>query len=417
MQIVVIQLFSQVYGIDFFLNNAKENSPVLNTLNNNTQLFSIDLQRIKAIYTRPRITADANILLSPIIATDNNKTSFLPVTQNATDYYGYDLAFSDGGQYQAGISISQDLFHRNKLSAFEQQTDVRQQTNLNNIQLSIVNLEYSVKYQYLLCLTIQKQVTFAKQYAELLRNEASIMQKLVEKGIYQQSDLSLIKIEQENYLALVQKYEANYKQNITDLLILCGISDTSEYQLSDLSLQIIPLKKDSLFIEKYRLDSLSILCSQKVFDIKYKPQISAFADAGMNAIYLPEFKRLGFSFGLKLSWLLYDGKQKHLLEQQNKIKLENNSFEKNNFINQNRIRRMNLLNQIASVQRQIKMKNKQLTDYDNLLRIYKLQLSQGRMSIINFVDILKKISDTKQEKLLLQMQKQILINTYNYWND
>ncbi len=411
------QAFTQTYNVDFFINKAKENSPVLYRQNNKNQLVSIDLQRITTIYTKPQISANASLLFAPIISTDNNKTTFQPISQGATDYYGYDLGYSDGGQYVASVSINQPLFNNKKILVYQEQADVQQTSNLNNIQLSINELEYSVKYQYLLCLNAKKQLDFSNKNQKIISDEISIMQQLVQSGIYQPSDLSLLEIEQKTYQIQSEKYKLIYNDNIADLLILCGLADTSINEIDDLILQLETQKNDSLFLEKYRLDSINIALSQQVWDLQYKPQLSAFADAGMSSIYLPDYKRFGFSFGVKFSWLLYDGKQRNLIGQRNKILLDNNSFSKNNFSSQNQMRKQKILNTITSLEKQINLLDEQLTDYDNLMEIYKLKISQGQISIINFVEILKKVSDAKQQKISLEMQEQILINTYNYWNE
>ena len=410
--------YSQTYNISFFIKKAQENSPLLHRQNNQNKIIKLDLNRIRAIYTKPQITADANLLLSPIISTDNNKTSFLPIADNATNYYGYDLGVSDGGQYQAIVSLNKPLFNAGKIFVFKKHYDIQNQLNSNNIKLTINELNYSVKYQYLLCFVAKNQLEFEIENKNLLSQEINIMKKLVDNGVYNKSDLTLLQIEQKNYAVQSINLKSQYDQNIKALFILCGVEDTSSVtQLQKLNLKLNLDSVNNIFTEKYRLDSLTILSNLKIHDLQYKPQLSAFADAGLNAVYKPNFNRLGYSFGLKFSWLLYDGKQRNIFKQRNEILLDNNFFEKKNFTTKNDMRKQSILNRINSINKQINIRKEQLIDYDNLLKIYKLQVSQGQLSIINFVEVLKKYSDNKKEKLLLEMQKQILINTYNYWNN
>jgi hypothetical protein len=50
------------------------------------------------------------------------------------------------------------------------------------------------------------------------------------------------------------------------------------------------------------VDSLNITADQSISDLKYKPQVNLFANAGLNAIYLPAFNRFGLSTGITFSW-------------------------------------------------------------------------------------------------------------------
>ncbi len=412
----ILPLYSQTADMNFFVQKALENSPVLHKQSSQNQIISLNLKKIETFLTKPQISGDINILFSPILSTDNNKTHFLPVTEGATNYYGYDLAYSDGGQYQVAISFNQPLFNKNRLLTYRKQGEIEKQANDNRILLGRKELKFSVQYQYLLGLLAQKQIIFALENQRLLAQEVSLMEKLVENGIYQPADLQLLKIEKQSYQALSVQYDVNFRSSVSDLLILCGIPDTSINRLQEINLKVNSVQVDSTFINRYLLDSMKIKSAQKNYNLKYKPQISAFADAGLKSIYLPDYKRFGVSLGLSLSYLIYDGKQRSIQQQISKIAIDNIAFEKNNFINESNLRNKKISDQILAFSKQLKIKNQQLKNYDKLLKIYKLQLAQGQISMINFVDILRKISEIKQEKLNLEIQQQIAINILNYWN-
>ena len=48
--------------------------------------------------------------------------------------------------------------------------------------------------------------------------------------------------------------------------------------------------------------------------------------------------------------------------------------------------------------------------------MYKSQLRHGDISVMDYSYLLKDISEKKQERLLFEMEKQMVINAYNYWN-
>lgn len=409
-------LYSQ-YDVPYFINKAKKNSPLIYKLAHQSELINLDFNQTKTALTKPQISVNANLLIAPIISTDNNKNQLKFFTENAINYYGYDLSFSDGGQYQATLEINKPLLNSKKIQTFEQKAAILQQENTNKIKRTSKELEYMVKYQYLLCLIAQKEIDFAEKNTALFDKEINIMEKLVENAIYQPDDLSILRIEQKNYILKSEKYKALYKQNLSNLFILCGIKDTTNIILEDINFTLNSGNLDNIFIEKYTTDSLKTTTNLKINNVKYKPELFAYANTGINAVYLPNYNRFGISAGFKFSWLLYDGRQANIMKQKSKILLNNINFEKQKVINKNKIRNYNVIQQIKAIDQQILQRNKQINDYNNLLKIYKIKIAQGSMSIINYTEILNKISNIENEKLLLKMQKQILIINYNYWNE
>jgi cell division protein FtsB len=83
---------------------------------------------------------------------------------------------------------------------------------------------------------------------------------------------------------------------------------------------------------------------------------------------------------------------------------------------QNEISRNKILNQINSLEEQIRMNEDQATMYKNLNEAYMKELSLGESSIMDFKNLLKDIAAKSQELIQLRMEKQFLINSYNYLN-
>ena len=74
------------------------------------------------------------------------------------------------------------------------------------------------------------------------------------------------------------------------------------------------------FLEKFKLDSLSLVTQQNVFELKYKPQINFFANTGLSAVYAPTIpNRLGMSAGISLVYTFFDGHQKNINRNKTKI--------------------------------------------------------------------------------------------------
>ncbi len=410
-------LWAQTRDINFYIEQAKTNSPLIYESTNNNKTILLDRQLIKSILTKPQINIEANILFSPIISHDNNRNQFQWISEGANSYSGYDLSYSDGGQYQAIVSLKKSLLNTSVYKEYSQSANIATQINDNNIVLSKHEIEMLVSRQYIICLKNMYQSEISKSLFEDMQKQLKTMRELVLSAIYKQSDLMLLQIERDNYEIEYQKYLTEYKNSIFDLNLICGINDTGTVLLEDVKFE---LKSDDIdksqFIKKFELDSLNILSKQVLFDQKYKPQLNVFTNAGLNAVYIPTFNRVGIATGINFTWNIFDGNQKKIQHDKSIIELETLEFDKQSFIIEHQVNKKKYLAQINSINTQIKTVANQLTQYEKIMELYEYQLSQAQISIMDFKNLIRDISAKKQEELILRMQKQAIINNYNYWN-
>jgi outer membrane protein TolC len=412
-----VYLFAQQNDLNFYIEKAKANSPFIHKNINEKKVVQLDIEQLKSIYSKPEVTVEAGVLFAPIISHDNNNNQFQLVTKDATDYSGYDLAATDGGQYQAVFSLKQGLFTGSKVKTFKERADIENLISDNNIELTNHELENAVTHQYILCLKSEKQAASSKQLIKVVEDELQTLQKLAENAIYKKTDVMLLEITRQNYLQEYETYLSEYKSNIYDLNLLCGINNESEVTIQDTTFQMNQeINSGSRFLTAFYLDSLSITADRKIYELKYKPDVNFFANGGMNAVYLPAFNRLGFATGLNFKMYLFDGNQRDIERQRSEIKLETLSFEKQKSIEQNSIQKNFTQSRIQSLNKRILLANNQLEQYNELLGNYKIQLENGQISVMDYKYLIKEISTKKQEKLMLEMEKQIVVNAWNYWN-
>jgi outer membrane protein TolC len=410
-------LNAQERDFDFYIGHARENSPLINKAENEKKIVALDLQQMNRILFKPEINVNSGFTFSPVISRDNNNSSFHLVSEGATDYFGHDLALTDGGQYQALVSVRQSILSGSRYKAYVNKADISQQINENIITLTIHELQQVVGYQYLLCIRSLKEAENSLSLVRNLEEQYALIKKLVENGVYKQTDLMLMQIEIENYNLEYKGYKADYISNIYDLNLICGISDTIVPRLPDIEFKIDPLPgAKSGFLTGFKLDSLYILSDQAVNELKYKPQLDLFADAGLNAAYLPYPRRLGLSAGLALTWNIFDGHQKNIQREKSNVSLQTLEFRKNNFMTQNEISRKKILNQINSVKERIILNEMQADKYKHLADAYVKELSIGEASVMDYKNLLKDIAANNQELLQLRMENQFLINSLNYLN-
>ena len=215
-------LFSQT-DLNYYINAAKQNSPLINDNQNQSKVNQLEAERLKAFYRKPQVGITANYIFSPIINLDNNQTKFEANSPGAEKYLGYDFAAANGGQYQALLNVTQPLFNNQKLKTSTEQINVISQISQNNAKLTGHDIEKIVTDQYILCLQGLKQADYANSMLTILTEQKDIIKKLVDASIYKQSDLSLLNIEYQNFLFQQASFQANYKRDLLDLKILCGI--------------------------------------------------------------------------------------------------------------------------------------------------------------------------------------------------
>ena len=72
--------------------------------------------------------------------------------------------------------------------------------------------------------------------------------------------------------------------------------------------------------------------------------------------------------------------------------------------------------EIASLNERMVISSNQLKDYKLLLEYYKKEVITGQQSLVAYITTVKNLAALQRDYVLMQSNKQLLINTYNYWN-
>lgn len=409
-------LFSQ--DLTYYVETAKANSPLIQDNRNQSEAARLEADRLKAFYTKSQVSLTGSYLFAPVISRDNGESKLDLNPSGATENYsGYDLAASNGGVYQGLLNINQPLFNGVRYQTAAEQVLIGAQINQNNIQLSAHDLEKFITDQYILCLQDYKQTEYLQNLIRIISEQKGMVSRLVENGIAKQSDLSLLNIEQKTQQTALNTFRATYRRDLMDLRVLCGITDTTYQVLDEIDLQPHEDVTKSRFTERYRLDSLNLIAGQKLFELKYKPVVSLFANTGLNAVYAPTIpNRIGLSAGVNFTMNLTDGKQRDITQQRTAVLMKTTQLYKNFFYNQNSVRKNRILTELKSIGERLTLTEDQLKEYQKLLEFYKQELSRGQISVINYITTLKNMAITQRDLVILKTNKSLLINLYNYWN-
>lgn len=402
----------------YYLEKAVSESPLIHDYQNQQLITASELERLKSVYTRSRFEMNGNYLFVPVVVNDNGTTSFKWNAQNADKYYGYDLGISSG-QLQIGATWTKPLLGKSLYRVTEQRMAVERQKLDNMMRLERHELERSVTEQYLLCLLDLSNLRMTESIDSLLNIQYKLFLPLVRNGLSKQSDLKLLEIEQQTNANKRLEAKNSYNSHLTDLNILCGIpvSDT------DIRLSTIHLARHfapgstSSFMESYRLDSLVALAGYKEYTNQYKPQLNLFVDGGYRSqTFASPYRRLGASAGLTFSWLISDGKQKDLKHRQMLAQLNTISLYEDRHRLELIERRKQFADELTMKERQLKTLEIQLADYNKLFANYQTQIQIGQLSVINYISVLKDYVQQRQAYMELSVNKEQLINSYNYWN-
>lgn len=421
LSIVSLHSYGQEDGsksLHYYIETAKENSPLIADYRNRTEIEQAELERLKAMYTHSRLELNGDYLFVPIVSKDGGRAAFKWNARSATDYYGYDLGESSGS-FHAGATWTQPLLGRSSYKVAQEQAKINTDMANNRIRMEEHQLERSVTEQYLLCLLDKAQIAFTDSVGTVIEHRIEIVQKLVENGLSKQSDLHLLMIEREANAELHTAARQDYHTHLMELNLLCGIDDATDVALSDIS-QPVRLRNDrepSLFTEQYRLDSLNTVMSLRSFNLQYKPKLDLFVNGGLQVgDFSGWYRHFGLSAGVTFSWTIFDGRQKRLKErqagwQQNTIRTykENAEYQRNMRIKQ-------CLSELGRYDERERALNNQLAQYESVLSDYGREMDVGQVSVLDYITVLRSKIQTERDRLLLRTNKQLVIAAYNYWN-
>ena len=404
------------YQLGYYLEKAFQNSPFQADLANRKDILKSESQYLKNVYTHSRILLEGNCLFVPIISKDNGQTSFRWDAQSADDYYGYDLGVSSGN-IQYGVTWSQPLLGNSVYKAAESQLNVQQEILKNDLKITLHDLERNVTDQYILCMLDRNQIDWADSVCSLLSEQADCIVRLADAGQAKQSDVELIRIEQQANKEMKTACEQSYYNHLMELNALCCIRDTATVDLDRVEIEVRSRSGGSQFLTKYYLDSLNTVASQSVFETKYKPQLNFFTDFGMRTVSCSSmYRNFGMSAGLSFSFLLSDGRLREIKRHETGSALASVSIFKHNLQMQNQIRLRQCSAAIRDYEERIRLLDAQVAGYDRLLVMCQKEIRAGQMSVFDYITTLKNIISVQRQKMEAEADRELAVNAYNYFN-
>ena len=390
---------NQSRNLDFYLKEGLQNSPLLNDYRNQINSASSDSLLIKAA-KKPLVEAKSQLQYSPVY-----------------DNFGYDEVITDGGNYMAVMGVSQKIFNKKELDNKYESVGLQKLALDNSSTLSVNELNKVITDQYLTAYSVYSDLSFNRIFLKLSRDENDIVAIFVKNGVCKQTDYLSLVLETQSQDILVNQLDGQFRKEQLLLNKLCGLNDTVFYNLEEPHIEIrgMPdIVKSPEFIQ-YKIDSMRIENEKAAIDLRYKPKVNWFADAGfLTSTPWNFYQHFGYSAGISLNFPVYDGKQK-VIEKQ---KLE---FNENSRRNYEESFRKQYFQQIQQLYEELKTLNKtseqteiQLATSDQLVRALKDQLEKGIIQMTEYINAIKNFRAINRNLILVDIRKLQVINDMNY---
>lgn len=394
-------LFAQQKTLDYYLQQAFQNSPLLKENANTILLNRIDSLRIIASY-KPQVNGVSTNYYAPTVKG-----------------YGYDEVITNLRNFSETVSASKQLVSKRNL-----------QIQFNGIQLlndSIAvagkiteqDLRRTIIAAYIAAYGSWRQYTFNKEVYDLLSKEDTILKKLTQASVYRQTDyLTFLVTLQQQHLAITQA-RMQYQNDFAMLNYASGLFDTTLTPLDSprIALEQLPEMNASVFYQKFGIDSLLLINAGKQIDLAYKPKVSLGADAGYvsSLTYLP-YKNFGASASVNVTIPIYDGRQRKLLHHRLGILEQTRQGYRDFFTAQYKQQIAQLTQQLQTTGQLISETNNQLKYVRGLIQANSKLLATGDVRIADYVIAINNYLNAQNvvtQNVVNQLQ---IITQINYWN-
>jgi outer membrane protein TolC len=392
---------AQTNSLDYYLNLAKNNNPLLKDLQNQVASNQIDSLRLRAGF-KPQINVNSGGLYAPVI-----------------NGYGYAAAVTNEHTLNGLVGLNQAIVSKKNINAQLQAITLLSQSVGNTAKISEQDLKKAVTAQYITAYGSLQQYKFNQEVLVLLNQEEGLLKKLTRGNVYRQSDyLTFLVTLKQQQLQLFQS-RLQYKNDYATLNYLVGIADTSMVTLQEPGIQktIKPDVSNSIFFSQYKVDSLKLVNSRALVDFSYKPKINLLADGGYNTDFSGQsYKSFGASVGFSLTLPLYDGGQRKM--QYNKLSLEEETRKnyKAFFNVQYRQQIAQLNQQIGENENLIAQINEQMKYSESLIKVDTQLLQTGDLKIADLILAINNYYTIKNLLTQTTISRLQLINQLNYWN-
>ena len=394
-------LCAQIKDLNYYMNVALENSPLLKDYQNQMVMNRLDSLILRAVY-KPQVNFSSANIYAPKVGR-----------------WGYDPGIIDNGTFNALLSVRQSIIGKGNKKTQLQSYNLDNRVLQNTAKISKQDLNLAVASQYIAAYSDLQGIKYNEEIRILLNKEEVALKRLMEKAVYKQVDYLNFFMKLKQHLLLIDQQKASYENNIALLNYVCGIVDTTAVELKapDITLLPVPEFENTLQYEQFRLDSLKLKNGDALIDYAYHPKLDAFVDAGFNSTLTYQgYKNFGASIGLSLIVPLYDGGQRQ--KQHNKLKTT--QLTRKNYLDfshkQYRQQLAQFYQQLEQTDRIIKQAQEVMQYTQTLIEANGKLLQNGEVSVTDYILAVNSFLDASHAVIQSTTNRMQIINQINYWN-
>jgi outer membrane protein TolC len=398
---LTVQSFCQTHGLDYFLQQAKQNSPDLKEFQNQVLSLQIDSQLLKA-----SLGPQVNFL---------STNSYAPIING----WGYDEAITNRANISGLIQASRNYLSRGQTIAQYRTIALQRRSLLDTIALSQQDLARSITEQYITAYGDLLAMDFNREVYDLMQREEEALKKLTQANVYKQTDyLTFYVTMQQQELTWLQA-QIQYNNDFLTLNYLSGLVDTTIERIQK------PALTDSLgmdfyntvFYSRFITDSLRLANEKELVNFEYKPRIGAYTDAGYNSsLQNTPYKNFGVSAGVSVTIPIYDGRQKQMklarIDIQERTRQNKRAF----YVNQHNMQLLQLKQQLLSIDLMVEKINKQIGYAHTLIVANGKLLQTGDITMKDYVTAINNYLQAQNLLTQNNINRLKILNQVNYWN-
>ena len=397
--LLFLQLNAQKQTLEYYIDKSVQNSPLLKDYQNQLSSSEVDSLLIRA---SQKYQADitSQLIYAPTI-----------------NGWGYDEAITNGANIIGMVGVKKEIANKFVLDTKFKELNIQKQSVSNAIKISVNDLKKSITNQYLTTYGDFTDIEFNRSQLKMMNDQLALLKQLTINGVYKQSDyLSLLAETQAQELTITQLL-GQYSSDLQLLNQLCGINETKDVELTApiiTELKIDNLNHSPLFMQ-FKIDSIKIENEKQLIADEVRPKLNWYADAGLMSSTISNiYQHFGVSAGINLTIPIYDGGQRKLKTQKLTLSENSRSSYQSFFKSQYEQQVYQIYGELSNITKVVEQVKKQLATSIELIGIARIQLSNGNIPVIDYLNALRNNSVINRMINQSEIKRLTLINELNY---
>ena len=396
---LVLIVNAQKQSLEFYIDKAIQNSPLLKDYQNQLSASAVDSLLIRASQ-KYKIDATTQLTYAPVISG-----------------WGYDEAITNGANIVGLVGVKKDVLNKKVLETRFKGLNIQRQSVGNTIRLSVNDVKKSITNQYLTAYGDLNEIAFSRGQLKMINDQLALFKHLVENGLYKQSDYLSLLAESQAQELLITQLSGQYTADIQLLNQLSGINVTDEVELTKpaiTEIKVDNISQSPLFMQ-FRIDSIRIENDKQLIVDQVKPKLNWYADAGMISSTINNmYRHFGISAGLNFTIPIYDGGQRKLDTQKLFLSENTRSSYQYFFKTQYQQKVMQIYGELSNTAKVVEQVKKQLATSIELIGVARSQLSNGTIPVTEYLNALRNHSFINRMINQTEVKRLLLINELNY---